>query len=77
MKIQIRETPKVVYELVHGEFSCCHVESHSEDWVENCMGFDGHYQNEGTVEVCSNPDCDYEFEPTDPHEDDYDRFNDR
>lgn len=68
MKIYIREEPST-WVLDGDTFFCEHESLEIETCVENGMGFDGPYQNEYKIYVCS--DCDSEVEGS-PEEDAYD-----
>ena len=62
MVIKIKELA-TTYRMYDGEFLCEHETSREEEWVEDHIGFDGHYQEEGIDIVCDNPECEYTFKP--------------
>lgn len=75
MKISIIEIPNCTRELDGDSFYCNHEEREIVDYVEDHMGFRGHYQTESSGYQCADPDCE---EPLDgsPEEDAYDAMVD-
>lgn len=59
MKINVREE-HTTWKLDGDTFFCEHEEVELVDFVQDHMGFDGHYQTEHQMYVCS--DCDEEVE---------------
>ena len=71
MKIKVTEIPNCTWELEDTSFYCTHDEFEVVDYVEDHLGFQGHYQTEHKGYQCADPDCE---EPIDgsPEEDAYD-----
>lgn len=75
MKIKVTEIPNCTWELEGDSFYCTHDEFEIVDYVEDHMGFDGHYQTEHKGYQCSDPDCEEPVEGS-PEEDAYDAMVD-
>lgn len=71
MKIQVTEIPNCTWELEGDTFYCTHDEFEVVDYVEDHLGFDGHYQTESKGYQCADPDCEEPIEGS-PEEDAYD-----
>lgn len=71
MKIKVVVIPNCTWELEGDAFYCTHDEFEVVDYVEDHLGFNGHYQTEHKGYQCADPDCE---EPIDgsPEEDAYD-----
>lgn len=57
MKIYVYAYPSCTWELDGDTFYCTHDEFEVEEFIQNHMGFNGHYQTESLGYVCSDPDC--------------------
>lgn len=57
VKINVREITTCTWELEGDTFYCTHDEMYVEDFVEDHIGFQGHYQTESLGYVCADPDC--------------------
>jgi hypothetical protein len=82
MKINVIEIPNCTWELEGDTFFCTHDEREVEEFVQDHLGFQGHYQTEHLGYVCADPDCGEVLEGS-PEEDaidedyEYEQYRDR
>ena len=69
MKINVYESPNSTWVLDGDTFFCSHDEIDVVQYVQDHMGFDGHYQTEESVYECA--ECGEQLEGS-PEEDRYD-----
>ena len=68
LHIDVRDVPNCTWELEGDTFFCTHDELEVVDYVEDHLGFQGHYQTEHKGYQCADPDCEEPVEGS-PEED--------
>ena len=73
LHIDVRDVPSCTWQLDGGSFFCTHDEREIVEYVEDHMGFQGHYQTESTGYACA--ECEEPLEGS-PAEDRYEAMID-
>ena len=68
LHIDVRDMQNCTWELEGNTFFCTHDEFEVVDYVEDHLGFQGHYQTESKGYQCADPDCEEPIEGS-PEED--------